>query len=122
MMFKLILHICIYRLYNYFNVDDLQCYAIQVSGIRQQSSQTEEVDLTLTKTLLMSMAGVLSTKGVTMGIPTVGRKIFGPHVGCHFKKVFHGIKLPGIYKRKKDDKSTRKMSSNSAKESRHDPG
>lgn len=76
-----------------------------MTGVREQEIQVGEEEPTRTEVLLMSMAGVLSTKSVALSIPSVSRRIFGPHVGSHFAKHHPTLNLGRIYHKKREDKS-----------------
>lgn len=75
--------------------------------MREQEIQVGEEEPTRTEVLLMSMSGVLSTKSVALSIPSVSRRIFGPHVGNHFAKHHPNLNLARIYLKKREDKSKR---------------
>jgi hypothetical protein len=80
-----------------------------VTGVREQEIQVGEEEPTRTEVLLMSMAGVLSTKSVALSIPSVSRRIFGPHVGTQFTKYHPSLKLARIYLKKREDKDASKV-------------
>ena len=75
---------------------------------------------------LALMSGVLSTDAILLSIPSVGKRVFAPHVGTVLSRYYPGLQLPRIYRKKSQTEQKQKIGSITENmrrsESFYDPG